>query len=94
MPLSPTQGEGLAIYQFSLPKIMKLNIYCFLLLPKPETKNHCIFNFCFMMSVIFLVILYSLFTFTQTYPVLTFTLSVRCRDKLMEDRDGVGSWRQ
>ena len=43
MPLSPTQGEGLAKSQFSLPKIIKLNIYCFLLLPKPETKNQCIF---------------------------------------------------
>ena len=43
MPLSPTQGEGLTKSQFSLPKIIKLNIYCFLLLPKPETRNQCIF---------------------------------------------------
>ena len=36
MPLSPTQGEGLAKSQISLPKIILFSVYCSLLLPKPS----------------------------------------------------------
>ena len=46
MPLSPTQGEGLTKSQFSLPKIIKLNIYCFLLFPKPETNAFLFYYVC------------------------------------------------